>query len=129
MCKNTTLGDIARQQEDKLRLSLSDRFIPPNELLARYHKFYANAEPVIKPCKVSSKMDALTKALFLERKKQFKDALQKVNTTFSYDEQNHIFSIKFKKGEAKQSIDNGGYMLNVGANGTVIGIDIYNIIL
>lgn len=129
MCKNATLGDIARQQEDKLHVSLMDRFLPPNELLARYYKFYVNAEPLIKPCKISSQLDTLTKSIFQERKKQFKDALQKVNTTYSYDDKTHVFSIRFGKGEVKQSFDNGGYLLNIGNNGTVLGIDIFNVIL
>lgn len=127
MCQNATLGDIARQQEEKLRISLSERFITPTELLAHYYKFYANAEPLIKPCKISSKMDTVTKALFSERKKQYSDALHKVNTTYSYDDKTNVFSVRFSKCDIKQAIDNGGYLLNIGKKGEVIGIDIFNV--
>jgi uncharacterized protein YuzE len=125
MC-NSTLAEISHQQADKLRISLTNRFIDPVELLTRYHKFYANAEALIKP---TSNMEAITKEFFNKRETEYKNALVKANTTFSYDTENKILHFRFGNQKYKQSIDQGGYLIEIGDDGSIIGIEIFNVIL
>ena len=125
MCTNT-LGEIAQQQADKLRISLTNRFLSPKELLTRYHRFYANAEPLIEP---SSDVDTLTKNLFKEREAEFKNSLQKIDTTFTYDDEKHTLHVKLGTSRYTHSVDHKGYLAEMGEDGSVVGIMIFNVVL
>lgn len=126
MCQTTTIGEIARQKNEKLHVSIVNRFLKPTELLARYHNFYSNAEPLISP---QNDSDALLKNLFKEREAEFKNALQKIDTTFSYDTETKVLFIRLGTAKYKQSIDHGSYLLDIGEDGSAIGITIFNVIL
>lgn len=122
MCTTSTLGVIARQHEDKLRISLTNRFIKPEELLTRYLNFYSSAEPLTDPT-----TDSIIKDLFKERKREFEQALQKQNTTFSYDTETQILHIRLADKKYKHSVDHGTYLTEIGEDGSVIGIEIFNV--
>lgn len=121
MCTTSTLGEISRQHDEKLHISLVNRFLSVTELLTRYHDFYANAEPLI------SSSDPTTKKFFQQREAEFRNALQKQNTSFSYDTESNILHIRLGDKKYKQSVDHGSYLTEIGEDGSVIGIEIFNV--
>lgn len=71
MCSSSTLEEIEQQAQDKLRISLSQRFISPIELLTRYEAFHTNAATLLKP-------ETLEYDIHVKRSKEFGEALEKV---------------------------------------------------
>lgn len=129
MCQTSTMQDISIQKADKAVLRLSERFISPVELLRRYRDFYANAGSIIKSCIVSDSTDQVTKTFFNEKKKEFDDALLKLDSPFRYDPDKKTLIVRWSASPYKYSVDHETYILDMGEDGSAIGIELFNVVL
>lgn len=72
-CPPSTISDLQRQADDKARIEahqkLSERFLPPIELLTRYKTFHENCEALVKP-------DTNEREVHAQRAREFREALE-----------------------------------------------------
>lgn len=120
------MQEISIQKADKAVLRLSERFISPVELLRRYRDFYANAGSIIKSC---DSTDQITKTFFNEKKKEFDDALLKLDSPFRYDPDKKTLIVRWSASPYKYSVDHETYILDMGEDGSAIGIELFNVVL
>ena len=125
MCSSSTLALIAQETADKARIALQDRFKTPLEILTHYATFHANAEDICNPSKNLCELNKIIHELHFERAKEFKEALIKQNLTFDFDSENRDLLINW--GEIVRSEDHGAFILDIGAEGQIVGIEIFNL--
>ena len=79
MCSTSTLAEINQQSLDKQRISLSERFIDPYELLTRYQTFHSNAEALLHDSRNVNESNLLAYEIHHTRNKEFTEVLQILN--------------------------------------------------
>lgn len=126
MCTPSTLGSIAQETLDKQRIALQERFLNPLELLTRFANFHLNAEAICQPTKNICELNKIIHDLHSERAREFKEALIKQNIAFDFDSENRDLFINW--GEIAHTEDHGAFLLDIGSDGKIVGIEIFNLV-
>jgi hypothetical protein len=90
--------------------------------LTRYRDFHLNCQAL-----VSS--DAPEYEVHTELSREYSEAVIKQKMLVEYDLKNHILKVRWGASPFEKSEDCGEYILDIGENGSIIGIEILNIYL